>query len=106
MKIFSAEISGNKKTRINFSISYEEIEILAGLISRALQVLPETSDNTSQYQMMRNMNKAMSVYLGKSKPRTPKSSEFQCPKCPRKLRGEKAVQNHLRDVHGGESEKT
>lgn len=101
MRVFEQEFekAGNNKKRILFALGFEEVEILHGLVANGMKHFPITDDTNQTYARMRNMQKAMSVYLGKSKPRPAKTSDFQCPICPRKLRGDKAVKLHLKDVH-------
>jgi hypothetical protein len=102
MKIFEQEFekAGNNKKRILFSVGFEEVELLHALIVKAKSVYPEiTAEDISRVSRMGNMARALAFYLGKKQPSLPKTSDFPCPICSRKLRGEEAVKLHLKDVH-------
>lgn len=102
MKITEQEIErgGNNVKRVLFSIGFEEIQLLHALLVAAKSTYPEiTPEDHQRKQRIKQMIISMGEYLGLKQPRRPKSSDFSCPYCPRMLRGEKAVESHVRDVH-------
>lgn len=103
MKISEQEFErgGNKKKRIVFSVGFEEVEILYSVLIRAMETFPRTLDEESShnYSRMKNMSKAMSVYLGKSNPNKVHKADTKCPYCRRFVKGEKALEIHEKDVH-------
>lgn len=100
MKVFEQELenAASGKKRVLFAVGFEEIELLHALLTQALKVFPGLTDQPTEHRM-KNMQRAMAVYLGRRKPTVPKSSDFPCPICNRKLRGEKAIILHLKDIH-------
>lgn len=100
MKIIEEEIASSGKKRIVFAVGLEDIELLRGLLNQAKMYFPRTDKNKSDYQRINNMQKTMSVFLGKSKKKEYRGDLNPCPYCKRHLRGEKAVTLHIKDVHG------
>lgn len=108
MKITEQEFEkgGNDRKRIVFAVGFEEIEILHAVLVKTMSTFPIIKDEDNHTSSrMKNMAKVMSVYLGKSKPRPVKTSDTPCPYCDRQARGERALENHLKDVHPYKSKK-
>lgn len=103
MRVFEQEFEkgGNKRKRVLFAVGFEDIEILCSILDEACSSFPKTLHKETWHRM-KEMKKAMSVYLGQSQPRRSKSSDFTCPYCPRMLRGELAVEMHVKAVHSKE----
>ena len=102
MKISEHEFEkgGNKLTRVNFSVGFEEIELLHAILLKASSFYPEiTDEDRSRVARIKNMRRALTEYLGKAQPHKSRVSESPCPVCSRHLRGERAVASHVRKVH-------
>jgi hypothetical protein len=100
---------------LSLVIGEEELDILHGLLSTAIAVWPRNPSVGSQLdkwhtdrQRMASMLRAMQVHLGYTetgkidgpylnKHKLPKDTP--CPFCERKLRGEQALQEHLKTSH-------
>ncbi len=107
MKITEQEFErgGNKKKRIVFSVGFEEIEILYAVLVRTSASFPILKEGDEHaLSRIKNMIKAMSVYLGKTQPKEPKNADTACPYCRRQVRGENALKLHLKDVHPYETD--
>lgn len=100
MKVFEQELekAGNKKKRILFSIGLEEIELVHTFLSKELQFYPEIKDPEG-YKRIKNMVRTLAIYLGRKVERRPYFAETPCEICKRKVRGQKALISHMKDVH-------
>lgn len=102
MKLYDVEIAPNNKKRTLLALGEEEIDLLYGMAIAAVRHMPQSDKNKDDVQRIKNMIKVFSLYTGRAKEKAPKSSDFPCPKCSRKLRGEKAIEAHIKAVHSNE----
>ncbi len=110
MKVFSETIAPSGKKRILFGCGIEDIKILYGLVSKAYASLPriktEETNTTSLVSRLHSMQNQFSSFLKEIEPKPSKKKDTKCPYCERIVRGEKALENHIKQVHSKENENT
>ena len=105
MKIYKTEVAPSGKQRVLFALSDEDIHVLKGILDQALLTFPRHPEPMEEpYKRLRAINKGINEYLAGDRLKTPKrkNKDVQCPNCERKLRGEKALEQHLAKTHGKE----
>lgn len=104
MRVININKNSNNQPIVEFHLGYEEIDLIFSIIEQAWSTFPRRKYE-SDYQRLKNIYRSLSEFVGKSHPKPPKSSDFPCPRCDRFLRTERAVQQHLLQVHGQEIRK-
>jgi hypothetical protein len=103
MKVYSETIAPSGKKRILFGCGIEDIKILKALVENAKHYTPriKTEENSTLDMLSRlcSMSKAFSLFLYEKEPKPSKDKNTPCPYCERVLRGEKALENHIKQVH-------
>lgn len=106
MKFIEQETAPSGKKRFLFAVGYEEIEILSGLVSRYLEVLPRGSSHKLEFATVRTMRKGFGSFFNtheKLSKKPHKNKDYQCKYCKRMCRGEEALKKHNIDVHSREN---
>ena len=106
MRVYSEELAPSGKKRILFACGIEDIKILCELVNNAKLHIPRlhTEENSTNglLNRLRSMAKEFSKFLSEKETHKSLPKTTQCPYCERKLRGQKALEEHIKMVHSRE----
>lgn len=105
MRVFEESVGPNNKKRILFACGIEDIKILYGLVTKAKMFTPsgqQVPELVDIEHRLSSMSKEFKNYLSETDRKPKYGKQTPCPYCERKLRGERALGFHIKQVHSKE----